>query len=220
MLVPQRKYDRVRGRQRFNKVVRDNIPQTIAAKGERVRSARLADGDGLVALIAKLFEEALELKGAAAPAEQLEELADVLEVVRGIAVAAGLSWDDVQLAAKQKREKRGGFEQQTVLLETTRPMPSPNARPHVTWDDGERVVLLRDLGTVTVDGANASVSFSKLLSGNPTVLELNVNGLHLNLEVAVDAVGLRVSASDERRPNSRPHTQDFTLFEGATDTTD
>jgi hypothetical protein len=57
VIVPQPKYPRARGRQRHFKVVRDAIPQNIAAKGERVSVARLRPDEAFVALIGKLFEE-------------------------------------------------------------------------------------------------------------------------------------------------------------------
>ena len=41
VIIPQAKYPRVRGRRRHFKVVRDAMPQNIAAKGERVSVARL-----------------------------------------------------------------------------------------------------------------------------------------------------------------------------------
>ncbi len=218
VLVPHPKYERVRGRRRHYKVVRDDIPNNIAAKGERVTFARLAQGEITVALIGKLFEEGLELNGASAPAQKLEELADVLEVVRGLAVTGGLTWDDLIAAAAEKRETRGGFEQQTVLLETARPMPSRAVEATVLGDGNQPVIQLRDLGVVTVQGARASISFSKLLSSASIVVGLNVAGRPVNVAVSLDAAGVHLLGSEAQRFDEEPQTQ-LKLFQenGAAD---
>jgi predicted house-cleaning noncanonical NTP pyrophosphatase (MazG superfamily) len=208
VLVPQPKYPRVRGLHRHFKVVRDAIPQNIAAKGERVSFGRLASSEALVALIGKLFEEGLELNAARAPAQRLEELADVLEVVRGLAITSNIGWDTLIEAASEKREKRGGFEQQTVLLETARPMPGRTATPAIAGDDEHPSIQLRDLGAVSVEGAVASISFSKLLSFPSIEVELAVDGRQINVTAALDGTGLRLFANGARDvEGEHPDTQ-------------
>jgi hypothetical protein len=52
----------------------------------------------------------------AAPDRQLRsELADVLEVLRALAAAHGVSWEDVVAEAARKRDERGGFDQRIFL---------------------------------------------------------------------------------------------------------
>jgi hypothetical protein len=52
----------------------------------------------------------------AAPDGQLgSELADVLEVLRALAAAYGMSWEDVVAEAARKRDERGGFDQRIFL---------------------------------------------------------------------------------------------------------
>lgn len=60
------------------------------------------------ALLAKLEEEATELADAA-PADRLEEAADVYEVLLALVAHAGHSQDDLMRAADRKRAERGGF---------------------------------------------------------------------------------------------------------------
>lgn len=206
VLVPQPKYPRVRGRHRHYKVVRDAIPQNIQAKGERVTFARLLPGEASVALIGKLFEEGLELHSAQAPAQKLEELADVLEVVRGLAVTNNIDWDNLLTAALEKREKRGGFQHQTVLLETTRPMPDRDALKGVA-NDRQPSISLRDLGIVSVEGPNALISFSKLLSYDTTEVELIVNGRQIKVAASLDSIGLRLVASEPPIEDDLPDPQ-------------
>jgi predicted house-cleaning noncanonical NTP pyrophosphatase (MazG superfamily) len=62
----------------------------------------------LEALMLKLREECSELVDAP-PAELLEEVADVYEVLRGIALASGATWEQVESQAATKRDERGGF---------------------------------------------------------------------------------------------------------------
>lgn len=200
VLVAQPKYPRVRGLHRHFKVVRDAIPENIAAKGERVSFGRLSSSEAVVALIGKLFEEGLELKAARTPAQHLEELADVLEVVRGLAVTSGVQWDDLMTAASEKRDKRGGFEQQMVLLETARPMPGRSVKPSLSSDERGQSIQLSDLGDVSVDGPKASMSFSKLLSNSWTEIQMIVEGRAIKVSAALDGTGLRlmISATPDR----------------------
>ncbi|SFR97199.1 nucleoside triphosphate pyrophosphohydrolase [Sphingomonas jatrophae] len=207
VLVPHPKYPRVRGRHRHYKVVRDAIPQSIAAKGERVSAARLSRGENRAALIGKLFEEGLELSAAATLPEQLEELSDVLEVVRGLASTSGIEWEDLVSAATEKRLRRGGFEHQTVLLETARPMPSPVRADSVVNQESQPLIQLRDLGAVHVEGGNASISFSKLLSSSGLEVELTVEGRPISLAVALKGAGLRLVASGPQRAEDEPDSQ-------------
>ena len=66
------------------------------------------------ALRAKLLEEAREAQ--AAPDGRLaSELADVLEVLKALAAAHDMSWDDVVSEADRKRAERGGFDNRIFL---------------------------------------------------------------------------------------------------------
>ena len=65
------------------KLVRDRIPEIIEAAGGQATARLLDQAERLPALLAKLQEESDELRAAASPAVQSEELADVLEVLPG-----------------------------------------------------------------------------------------------------------------------------------------
>ena len=99
-----------------NKLVRDRIPDIITAAGKRPVS-RIVTGDELLdALLAKLHEEGEELRQAVG-ADRAEELADLFEVIRGLAHHLRLDMDQLTEIANNKRSQRGGFEQ-GVWLET------------------------------------------------------------------------------------------------------
>ncbi len=91
-----------------HKLVRDQIPEIIAAAGRRPMTRVLDQAGYQAALRTKLVEEAREAQEA--PDGQLAaELADVLEVLKALAAAHGLSWEDVVSEADRKRAERGGF---------------------------------------------------------------------------------------------------------------
>ena len=94
---------------KVGKLIRDRLPAIMRAQGLAVFDRRLDDDEFLEALKEKLLEEAAEARDAA-PHELAGELADVLEVLRALADAHGLNWDDVEARRLAKRDERGGFE--------------------------------------------------------------------------------------------------------------
>jgi predicted house-cleaning noncanonical NTP pyrophosphatase (MazG superfamily) len=98
----------------YRKLVRDRIPAIITADGGRPVTRVLDHAGYEAALRAKLLEEAHEAQGA--PDGQLaSELADVLEVLKALAAAHVMSWDDVVSEAGRKRAERGGFDGRIFL---------------------------------------------------------------------------------------------------------
>ena len=69
-----------------------------------------AQAERLPALLLKLQEESDELRDAATVAEQAEELADVIEVLKGIASELGQPSSNIETLADDKHARRGGFE--------------------------------------------------------------------------------------------------------------
>lgn len=103
----------------YNKLVRDNIPNIIENNGE-VATTRVLDSEEYrCELYKKLNEECLEVISSKTKDETLEELADVLEVLKSIAELENVKLEDVIEIAKQKRLKRGGFEKR-IFLERTK----------------------------------------------------------------------------------------------------
>ena len=98
----------------YHKLVRDGIPRIIEADGGQPVTHVLDQAGYLAALRAKLIEEAEEAR-AASDRQLRSELADVLEVLRALAVAYGMSWEDVVAEAARKRDERGGFDQRIFL---------------------------------------------------------------------------------------------------------
>lgn len=100
---------------KHHKLVRDRIPEIIEAAGRHCRTEILSPQAYLVMLDRKLDEELAEYQ----ESKSLEELADLLEVVRAVAKARGSSMEEVEKIRREKAEKRGGFEKRVFLVEVS-----------------------------------------------------------------------------------------------------
>lgn len=98
----------------MGKLVRDKIPDIIRADGRKPDLRRLDEQEYVRELHAKLLEEAIELANAPS-CQVIEELADVLEVLHTIARINGISMDEVEDFATQKRADRGTFDERWYL---------------------------------------------------------------------------------------------------------
>lgn len=98
---------------RYNKLVRDKIPQIIEADGKSCTTEILFDEEYIKMLDEKLKEEFIEYQESKA----IEELADILEIVYAIATARGYSQETVERIRKQRAEKRCKFKKKILLKE-------------------------------------------------------------------------------------------------------
>lgn len=98
---------------KYNKLVRDRIPEIIEASGKACKTTVLRDAEYLLMLDAKLDEELAEYH----KDQNIEELADLLEVIRAVAIARGYTVEELEHVRKQKAEKRGAFQNKVFLLE-------------------------------------------------------------------------------------------------------
>ena len=96
----------------YNKLVRDKIPEIIAANGQDAEYRILSDEEYRHYLEAKLDEEVGEYQRDKTP----EELADILEVVYALAATAGCSRQQLMDIYQKKHEDRGGFEKRIFLI--------------------------------------------------------------------------------------------------------
>ena len=97
----------------YNKLVRDRIPEIIESDGKTCITEILPDDRYLQMLDAKLDEELAEYQ----ESKSLEELADLLEVMRAVIKARGWTWEQLEQVRQEKATKRGGFEQKILLKE-------------------------------------------------------------------------------------------------------
>ncbi len=94
---------------KYNKLVRDRIPEILDTKGVPYEKRIANDIEYKEELIKKLEEEIVEFKEAGS----VEELADILEVVDALKKLPDyVNVIDVQ---KTKKEEKGGFEKRLIL---------------------------------------------------------------------------------------------------------
>ena len=98
---------------KYNKLVRDRIPEIIESSGNTCVTEILSDEEYLRMLDAKLDEELAEYYAD----QNIEELADLMEVIRACAVARGYSVEELEQVRVEKVTKRGGFEKKILLKE-------------------------------------------------------------------------------------------------------
>lgn len=96
----------------YNKLIRDRIPEIIAAQGSRCDVKVLTDEEYLQALDRKLDEELAEYHASG----ELEELADLMEVVHAIVAARGYEVGQLREIMEKKAAERGGFQKKLMLL--------------------------------------------------------------------------------------------------------
>ncbi len=95
----------------YNKLIRDKIPEIIAAKGEQCETHVADDAEFLAKAKEKLGEEVAEFL----ESENPEELADLLEITYATAGALGVSEDELNKIREEKLAKRGGFTKKIIL---------------------------------------------------------------------------------------------------------
>ena len=97
----------------YNKLVRDKIPEIIEADGKRCKTEILSDEEYLKMIDAKLDEELAEYH----KDQNIEELADLLEVIYAATEARGDSIEELENLRKSKVGKRGAFKKKVLLKE-------------------------------------------------------------------------------------------------------
>jgi predicted house-cleaning noncanonical NTP pyrophosphatase (MazG superfamily) len=101
----------------YNKLVRDQIPEIMTAKGLAFETRTMDDDEEFSrCLLAKLAEEAQEAMAASSQEELVTELADLAEVVRAIGELKNISPVDIETVRAEKAKKRGAFAKRLLLV--------------------------------------------------------------------------------------------------------
>ena len=95
----------------YNKLVRDKIPELIESDGRKCVTHILSEKEYIAALETKLNEEVAEYQAD----KNLEEMADVLEVLRAICIARGYTLEELEQLRAKKAAERGGFGERIFL---------------------------------------------------------------------------------------------------------
>jgi len=96
----------------YDKLVRDNIPEIMLENGAKPVTRVLDEQEYLQELNKKLLEEVNEYLQDG----NVEELADVQEVMNAILSVKGVSQDSFEETRNQKVKKRGAFNKRIYLI--------------------------------------------------------------------------------------------------------
>ena len=97
----------------YNKLVRAKIAEIIESDGKTCKTELLSDEEYIKMIDAKLDEELAEYH----KDQNIEELADLMEVIYAAALARGYSLEDLEMVREKKVQERGGFEKRILLRE-------------------------------------------------------------------------------------------------------
>ena len=98
----------------YNKLVRDNISNIIKNNGETPIIRILTNEEYKQELEKKLYEEYQEVLESSGE-DRVEELADILEVIKALAKLENKDLDNIINVANQKNSKRGAFNDKIFL---------------------------------------------------------------------------------------------------------
>ncbi len=100
---------------KYNKLVRDKIPEIIESDSKTCVIETLNDQDYLTYLNSKLLEELNEYLESG----DIEELADLEEVLRAVLDAKEVDYTTFERIRLNKVEKRGAFKKKILLKEVS-----------------------------------------------------------------------------------------------------
>ena len=99
---------------KYDKLVRDRIPEIIEESGKHCETRILSKDEHLEYLNKKLGEELNEYLESG----DIEELADLEEVLRGVLKLKNVSYEEFDAIRQKKCDERGAFEKGIALLRT------------------------------------------------------------------------------------------------------
>lgn len=175
-----------------NKLVRDRIPEIIEKSGKTCIIRKLSDAEYILALEKKLHEEVAEYQ----KDKNLEELADVLEVLQAICLARGYSLAELESVRAQKSVERGGFKEK-VFLEAVEDPTLPS-------------VINMDCRAVGIDGCKGGWIVADIMHGKLEVSKFNsleeiVSEIPFDTCVIDMVIGLQGKAADIRPDSFARH---------------
>ncbi len=96
---------------KYNKLVRDRIPEILKKQGQNPVTRILDNNEYVEGLMDKLCEEIDEFD----EDRNVEEMADILEVLMALASALGISQQDLRKVREKKALTRGSFKKRIFL---------------------------------------------------------------------------------------------------------
>lgn len=99
---------------KYDKLVRDKIPQVLEAKGIKSVTRTVTDEEFFERLLIKLREEVEEF----VKDVNEEELADIIEVLNAIIETKGFTNESIEEIRLKKLKEKGGFNSKIILEQT------------------------------------------------------------------------------------------------------
>lgn len=119
----------------YDKLVRDNIPDILAANNLKFKVEYLSDADAIKYTVRKLSEEVAELIEQIVLKNRdgiLSELADIISVVMKIGIDWEIDIEDVLQAEEDKSEVNGFFFENCILKWVDEPADAMKPKPKKT----------------------------------------------------------------------------------------
>lgn len=96
---------------KYNKLVRDKIPEIIEKNDGKPKIKILRENEYKKELRKKLLEETKEY----IEDDNIEEIADILEVINAILENEDVSFEEIEVIRKNKKNERGAFKEKIFL---------------------------------------------------------------------------------------------------------
>lgn len=98
---------------KYHKLIRDKMPELMAAKGERFTTHVADDAEYWRMLKEKLRQEVNEF----IVRDDFGELASAQELIHAICGAKGMTFDELEAIRRRKAEAKGGYGKRIILDE-------------------------------------------------------------------------------------------------------
>lgn len=98
---------------KYDKLVRDKIPEIIASTGKKATYRILDEAEYKEYLEKKLDEEVAEFH----ESKSIEEIVDIIDILDCLLTAYGYTFEEFCFACENKSKERGDFEKRICLIE-------------------------------------------------------------------------------------------------------
>jgi predicted house-cleaning noncanonical NTP pyrophosphatase (MazG superfamily)/quercetin dioxygenase-like cupin family protein len=149
-----------------SKAVRDFIPEVLKLSGKECIVRELSDSSFLPELEKKLEEELKEYF----ESKEIEELADLLEVIYRIAELRGSSKAELETIRQRKKQEKGGFEKNLLLLNLLGKSSYPGLRSAGSTESRRVVFKPEDAAVIEKKGVKMRIYTTKAESENAGIL--------------------------------------------------
>lgn len=148
------------------KAVRDLIPEILKLSGRECIVRKLSNSGFLPELEDKLGEEVREYL----ESKELEELADLLEVIYRIAELKGSSKAELETIRQRKKREKGGFEKNLLLLNPRKESYLEKLCPAGSTEPRQVIFKPEDAAVIEKHGVKMRIYTTRAESTNAAVL--------------------------------------------------